>query len=271
MLGHRLMLDLPRMDYEVAGTLRSHKEIQNSTGPLYDLNATYRPDIGRALIESGADVVINCIGWVRQRSPQGYEAEAYHVNAVFPHWLAEDCQMLGIPLVHISTDCVVDRDWYGASKRLGEIDDRAIVLRTSFIGHELQRKTGLLEWMLAQTGTVDGYRRVLWNGLTTNELAQVIGRFVLPQLEKLQRFRVLDVGGSPVTKYELLGLIADCYGLRVKVKPVDFPEADHCLATFLFDREVGYVPPSWDVMLETCRKRSTDLLLVQEADLEPWK
>uniref|UniRef100_UPI001953B78B hypothetical protein n=1 Tax=Stenotrophomonas maltophilia TaxID=40324 RepID=UPI001953B78B len=68
---------------------------------------------------------------------------------------------------------------YGRTKFLGEVGDPdGLTLRTSIIGRELSRKRGLLEWLLAQQGSVRGYARAIFSGLTTHELGRVIRMMV---------------------------------------------------------------------------------------------
>ena len=45
------------------------------------------------------------------------------------------------------------RDLYGRTKLLGEVSERRADARTSIIGRELDRASGLLEWFAAQAGS----------------------------------------------------------------------------------------------------------------------
>lgn len=237
LLGHRLARTLRGEGYTILAADRTMAPAEDDLA-LAGLLEVERPD-----------VVINCIGWVRQRALEGRRAEAIYVNAVLPHRLSARCKSLGIDLVHISTDCVHDQDWYGASKMLGEAIEHGVVLRTSFIGHELARKAGLLEWTLSQRGTVNGYARALWNGLTSNELAKVIARFVLHDLEALQGI-VWEICGPDITKLQLLELINEVYGCGLEIRPVDEPVTDRRLDGWVFAERFGYAPPSWREMLQ---------------------
>lgn len=243
MLGHQLLKTLQAGGYQVLG-------VQRSRAPRLD--ARDWTGFSRVLGQSGAEVVINCTGWVRQRPFEGHEAEAIHVNAAFPHLVSAFCRARGIGLVHISTDCVGDDDWYGLSKRLGEQIAYGMVLRTSFIGHELKRRRGLLEWVLGQTGSVKGYAGVLWNGLTTNELARVLCEIVLPS-RTVHEGGLWQVAGPEITKAELLELVCEVYGHRLEIVRADEPAADRRLDGRAFDERFGYIPPSWREMLETMK------------------
>src|SRR5580658_1724799 len=141
------------------------------------------------------DVVINCVGLVKQLPGADDPLTAIPMNALLPHRLLAMCKVAGARLIHISTDCVFDgargmyresdfadaTDLYGRSKYLGELHDpQAVTLRTSIIGPELGTAHGLVGWFLAQRGPVKGFTRAIFSGLPTVELARVIRDFVIP-------------------------------------------------------------------------------------------
>ena len=156
-----------------------------------------------ALVEAMArarpDVVINCVGLVKQLSAADDPLVALPINAMLPHRLARLCAVAGARLIHVSTDCVFTgrtggytetdssdaEDLYGKSKFLGELNDypHAITLRTSIIGHELGPPHGLVDWFLSQRGSVKGYAKAIFSGLPTVELARVMREIVLPRPE----------------------------------------------------------------------------------------
>ncbi len=260
MLGHQLASVLAADGFETMRTIRSGRWLGEAKD-LWPLEATNQEQLVALLARLRPDVVINCIGWVRQRPTDGRFWEAIHVNAVFPHWLATICQAWEIGLIHISTDCVHEQDWYGASKGLGEAIAYGVVLRTSFIGHELERRHGLLEWLLAQRGAVDGYRKVLWNGLTTLELSHVIARHIIPRMRELSG-SIWEVCGPAISKGELLELINDVYGLGLEIRMVDEPMMDRRQEGFYrFRAATGYIPPSWTEMLYELRRTQERQLL----------
>src|SRR5688572_29883848 len=195
MLGHQLLRHLgPR--HEARVTLRRGLADYARFGLFDGDNSFDRTDardaqrVAAVISDFRPDAVVNAAGIVKQR-PEAHELElAEAINARFPHRLAELCREQGSRLVHVSTDCVFsgekgnytesDRpdpvDLYGETKLEGEVDaPGAITLRTSMIGTELDRKTGLVEWFLAQRGrTVKGYRKAIFSGFITAELARLI-------------------------------------------------------------------------------------------------
>jgi dTDP-4-dehydrorhamnose reductase len=211
------------------------------------------------------NVVVNCVGLVKQLAAAKDPLAALPINAVFPHRLSRLCALLGARLVHISTDCVFrgDRgmykdddfadadDLYGRSKLLGEVDaPHAITLRTSIIGRELAGAHALVDWFLAQSGTVRGFTRAIFSGLTTDELARVILRHVLPNHGL---HGVWQVSVTPISKYDLLALLRDAFGRDTKINPDPSLVLDRSLDSTRFREATGYVPPDWHNMIAAMR------------------
>jgi dTDP-4-dehydrorhamnose reductase len=135
------------------------------------------------------------------------------------------------------------QDLYGRSKLLGEGDySNAITLRTSIIGHEMQSAHGLVEWFLSQSGFVKGYKRALFSGLPTVELATVIRDYVIPRPEL---HGVFHVSASPINKFDLLSLIAETYQKSIVIEPDENLVIDRSLDSSRFQNLTGYKPPSW--------------------------
>jgi dTDP-4-dehydrorhamnose reductase len=134
-------------------------------------------------------------------------------------------------------------DLYGRSKFLGEVDyPNAISLRTSIIGHELGTHYGLLEWFLAQTGSVRGFRRAIYSGLTAPELTKVIRDYVIPQPEL---HGLYQVSSDVINKYELLKLIREIYQKDIAIEPDDTVKIDRSLDSARFRAITSYTPPPW--------------------------
>lgn len=203
------------------------------------------------------DVVINCIGLVKQLAEADDPLVAIPINALLPHRLARLCNVAGARLVHMSTDCVFSgtkgmyvetdisdaKDLYGRSKYLGEVDyPHAVTLRTSIIGHELSGAHSLVGWFLAQQGPVKGFARAIFSGLPTMELARVMRDFVIPNTD-LQG--LYHVSADPINKFELLKLVAQAYGKSITITPDDTVVIDRSLDSSRFRAMTGYQPPAW--------------------------
>ena len=59
-------------------------------------------------------------------------------------------------------------------------EPHCVTLRTSIVGHELKGGYGLVDWFLAQKGTVKGFTRAIYTGFPTIEMARIIAERVIP-------------------------------------------------------------------------------------------
>lgn len=211
-----------------------------------------------AMAKVRPDVVINCIGLIKQLADAKDPLTALPINAMLPHRLARLCDLAGARLIHVSTDCVFSgrkglylesdlsdaEDLYGKSKYIGELHDlpHAITLRTSIIGHELGSNHALVDWFLSQQGSVKGFTKAIFSGLPTVELARVMKDFVIPhpQLNGLYH-----VAAEPIDKCRLLSLVAAQYGRQIEIRPDDALVIDRSLDGSRFSEATGYVAPAW--------------------------
>ncbi len=211
------------------------------------------------------DIVINCVGLIKQLESSADPLVALPVNAMLPHRLARLAALIGARLIHMSTDCVFSgakgnyteadqsdaTDLYGSSKFIGEVDyPNAITLRTSIIGPELARATGLIGWFLAQEGSIKGFTRAIFSGLPTCELASVIHTHVLP---RPALHGVYHVAATPISKYDLLALVADIYGKSIQIMPDDALTIDRSLDGSRFEQATGYRAPDWPTLITRMR------------------
>lgn len=230
------------------------------------VNSDDMDSLARILDKHRPDVVINCIGLVKQLSDVKDPLVALPINSIFPHRLARLCALIDARLIHISTDCVFDggkggyteedvpnaTDLYGRSKLLGEVDcPNAVTLRTSIIGHELGTAHGLVEWFLSQSGRVQGFSKAVFSGLPTVVLGKVIRDFVIPAPELTGLFHV---SVAPISKHDLLILVAERYRKSIEVVPCDQPVIDRSLDSTRFQRATGYKPPSWSELIEEMKR-----------------
>lgn len=262
MLGHALVRDLGR-DHEVYAAVRREPrcELERASATFIGADVTDAESLEALLGASKPQWVINASGVVKQRNAR--PATQIAVNALAPHRLWELCIGQGIGFLHFSTDCVFSgargnyteqdvpepQDLYGRSKLLGEVvGEGALTLRTSMIGLELQTHHGLIEWFLRQSGQVNGFRRAVFSGLTTHELARVV-RSISERQTTLTG--LLHVAATPITKYDLLHALAERLPwLPVEIEPVDEPVIDRSLKPSVFAEATGYVAPSWPSMLD---------------------
>ena len=203
------------------------------------------------------NVVINCVGLVKQLAQADDPLVAIPLNALLPHRIARLCAVVGARFVHMSTDCVFSgaqgmymesdvpdaKDLYGLSKLLGEVDyPHAITLRTSIIGHELDGARSLVDWFLAQEGSVRGFKRAIFSGLPTVEVARVIRDYVIPNPGLSGLYHL---SAAPINKFDLLTLVAATYGKSIDINIDEQLVIDRSLDSSRFRQITGYEPKSW--------------------------
>ena len=216
--------------------------------------------LGQLLETVAPDVVVNCIAVGRPAPADPMRSIA--IYAVLPQRLSHLCGRSGIRLVQISSDGVFSgargsyreddvpdaNDVYGVSKLLGEVSEQhAITLRTSIIGHELQSGTALLEWFLSQQGRCSAYTRAVFSGFPTIVLAGLIRDVVIPRPDL---YGVYHVATRPISKFNLLRLIAERYGKDIELIADDRPSPDRSLVADRFEQATGYVAPDWPVLID---------------------
>ena len=254
--------------FDAVGSVRSAQAQRLFPGPLQShlivgVDVESFDSLARLFAQVRPDVVVNCIGVVKQLAQADDPLTAIPINALLPHRLANLCAVAGARLVHMSTDCVFSgakgmyteadaadaQDLYGRSKYLGEVDyPHAITLRTSIIGHELAGAQSLLGWFLSQQGTVKGYTRAVFSGLPTVELARVIRDYVIPRSDLRGLYHV---SAAPINKFDLLTLVAQVYGKSTAIVPDDKLVIDRSLDSGRFREITGYQPAPWTELVQT--------------------
>ena len=268
MLGHQLLRHLKNR-HDVRITLRLGREryeghpLLTEGKPFYEIDARHPDSVIRVVTQFRPEAVVNAIGIVKQRAEGKEVIPSIEVNALLPHRLAEACRAVDARLIHMSTDCVFSgrkgkyseedvpdaEDVYGRSKLLGEVSEsHCLTVRTSMIGPELTRKTGLLEWLLSQKGpTVKGFTKAIFSGFPTCELARIV-EMILVEHPKLHG--LYHVASAPIDKYHLLTLIRDRLNLPVRIEKDSALECDRSLDASRFHRATGYSSPTWQAMID---------------------
>ncbi|WP_407313718.1 dTDP-4-dehydrorhamnose reductase family protein [Desulfosporosinus sp. SB140] len=264
MLGHALFRFLSEdLRFEVYTSARSSKELSNwlpterKKMVLQNVDIHHEDSLVKVFSEVKPDLVLNCIGIIKQVAEAQDPLTTITTNALLPHRIALLCGAAGARMIHVSTDCVFDgkkgsyterdfsdaTDLYGRTKFLGEVDyPHCVTLRTSIIGHELKGSYGLVEWFLKQEDAVCGFRKAIFSGFPTVELARIIRDYVIPHPEMTGLYHV---SSHPITKYDLLKLIAEQYGKKVLIEPDNSVQIDRSLDSARFRTLTGYNPPAW--------------------------
>lgn len=268
MLGNAVLRYFAGSDrYDVVGSVRSEGSFRQLPESLRHLlveagDADDPDQLIRLLGRVRPQIVINCIGLVKQLAEAKNPLAAIPINAVLPHRLAQCCALVGARLVHLSTDCVFSGrkgmyveddvadadDVYGRTKLLGEVDyPHAVTLRTSIIGHELSGHRSLIDWFLSQDGPVRGFSRAIFSGLPTVEIASVIDQYVLPDADM---HGLYHLSAAPIDKAALLRLVADVYEKRIVIQDDDSFEIDRSLNSDRFRERTGYRPAAWPSLIK---------------------
>lgn len=256
MAGHLITTYLREGGHEVCGLSRRkifpHVDIT--------LDVTHCDELAEIIRGGNFDCVVNCVG-VLNRAADDHKTLAVRLNSELPHFLAEATADLPTKIIHLSTDCIFSgarggyreddlpdgRTFYDRSKALGElVDGKNITFRNSIIGPDLERDgIGLLNWFLQRTGTVNGYTKSIWSGVTTLFLAQMIEPAAVENLHGL--FQLTN--NTPITKHDLLKLFAKVFRKDIQILPTEGVAADK---TLLNGKTFG-VAPSYEQMLVDLR------------------
>lgn len=204
--------------------------------------------------------IVNCIGILIDGANKNPE-NAIFINAYIPHRLERLADEIGAKLIHISTDCVFSgnkktpyvesddkdgKDTYAKAKGLGEIiNDTHLTLRTSVVGPELKTNgEELFHWFMSQTGSINGFTKAIWSGVTTLELAKAVKWAIKNEITGLYHI----TNNKSINKNDLLNLFKKYTKQDIEIIPVDGKEVDK---SFIDTRkEINYTIPNYEVMVQ---------------------
>lgn len=281
MLGNALFLTIFNSnDFIIKGTLRSkNKKIfsddiyKNSI--IRDLDITNFKKLEKLITKFKPDFIINCIGITNKQILRMPKSIVFKINSLLPLFLSQLSEIKKNKFIHISTDCVFDgknleyhedsfktaTDIYGVTKSIGEEINKSVnslIIRTSIIGHEITKKEGLLEWFLNQKKNVNGYKNVIYSGLTTIELSKII----LKILKKSKIFGLYQVSSNKISKYNLLLIIQKIYNHDIDIKKNLSNKKKLILNSKKFQRDTGIIVKSWNKQIKEMKKFYIDKQLL---------
>ena len=253
---------------KVLGTIRSNrsKKYFNSTLAKKLIKVgdiTKLANLIRVFKQAKPKMVINCISLQKQLLKKQDPLIMIPTYSVLPHQLSKLCKNSGARLIQISTDGVFSgkkgkyrendlkdsEDIYGISKYLGELkEEHTITIRTSIIGHEINTKNGLVEWFLSQKNQCECFSNAIFSGFPTDVLAEIIRDLIIPN-DKIQG--VYHIASKPISKCELLALIAKEYGIKIKLKTNNKIKINRSLNSDRFKAVSGYVSPEWKDLIKS--------------------
>ncbi|SPY79332.1 dTDP-4-dehydrorhamnose reductase family protein [Providencia rustigianii] len=267
MLGYSVFSHLVECsDLNVLGTVRNisgkEKFFKNKEDNLIkNINVYDISTLKNIICDIKPNIIINCIGIIKQQNLSKQYIDSIKINALFPHELASICQLTGSKLIHFSTDCVFSgnigsyteksipdaTDLYGRSKFLGEVNyDNHLTLRTSIIGHELVSNLSLVDWFLSQKESVNGYTNAIFSGLPTCYIAKLLIEKIIPA-DNLSGLYHLSV--DPIDKFKLLSLISQTYNKKIKICESKDLTIDRSLISKKFRIKTDFTPPSWEDLI----------------------
>jgi dTDP-4-dehydrorhamnose reductase len=267
MLGYSLFSNLSDCnELDVYGTVRSIKDKEvffaDKLGKLITgVDVNNFTTLETAIANVKPNVVINCIGLIKQHGISKQHVDAISINSLIPHQIAAFCDRFDAKLIHFSTDCVFTgnkgdysesdtpdaQDLYGKSKCLGEVDYAPhLTLRTSIIGHELSSNVSLIDWFLSQVRNTKGFSKAIFSGLPTCVIAKIIAEKILPHIDLTGLYQ-LSV--DPIDKYSLLKLVSSIYDKKIDIEESTELVIDRSLNSQRLRDEINLQVPTWDTLI----------------------
>lgn len=268
MLGHILFKEmLKNSSFDMYGTTRNSSGLkeyfaEDEISKIRNgVDADNFDTVIRAIAAIQPNIIINCIGIIKQLPISNDPLTAITVNAQLPHRISLVARSANARFIHISTDCVFNgkkgnyteedpsnaEDLYGRTKFLGEvIYPHSVTIRTSIIGHELKMGFSLVDWFMNQKEEINGFTKAIYSGFPTIEVVNIITNYVIPN-ETLSG--LYHISSDPISKYDLLNIMKEVYNKDITINPFDDFILDRSLNSDKFMSITGYKAPSWKTML----------------------
>ncbi|MEP6923413.1 MAG: SDR family oxidoreductase [Pyrinomonadaceae bacterium] len=269
MLGHKLVQEW-RERFDVWTTVRGNfKALErfgffNPQKTMTAVSAENFDSVIDAFAIAKPDVVVNCIGVIKQLAAAKDPIQTLTINSIFPHRIAKLCGVTGTRFITLGTDCVFSgtrgnyseadapdaTDLYGRSKYLGEVNtDNCLTVRTSIIGRELGTSHSLIDWLLSKRGqneTIRGFTNAVFTGFPTIVLADLLADLI-ENYSQLQG--TWHVSSNPINKFELLKLVNKKFKANLEIEPYSDFYCDRSLDSSRFRTETNFKPQSWAEMV----------------------
>ena len=270
MIGHVLFNYLSsNSNYKTYGTVRLNNESENlfkNKNNVFTISMKKDAEFIRLIDKISPNLIINCLGIVKQNLSDHNYLSTIYINSLLPHRIAKICSKFFIRLINFSTDCVFSGvrgnyteddipdpiDFYGRTKLVGEVNyGNVLTIRTSFIGHQINSKYGLLEWFLTQKDNCKGFVNAIYSGLPTIEIAKILNDHIIFNKKLIGLYQI---SGNAINKYELLSLINKIYGLKLNIEKEHKFKIDRTLNSKKFRDATGYKPPNWESLIKKMYK-----------------
>ena len=256
MIGHQVFNYLKVNSVFELYNVSFRKKLQDDS---FLLDARSEDTLVKYIESISPNYIINCVGVLINGSNRDPE-NAIFLNSYLPHRLSRLADVINAKLIHISTDCVFsgekgtsyietdEKDGngvYAKTKGIGEvISDKHLTLRTSVVGPELKSDgEELFHWFMSQSGSISGYTRAIWSGVTSLELAKAVLWSIENKITGLYHITTND----SICKYDLLKLFKKYTGKEIDILPIDGKEVDK---SFIDTRKlIDYKIPSYEQMV----------------------
>lgn len=254
MLGHLTTVYLKEQGHAVSDLSYPDKAFESSI--VMDITDLKRFE--EYLDSNNFDMIINCIALLIKASNDN-KAGAVYINSYFPHWLEKKYNATHTKIIQVSTDGVFGEgkppfketdsimctSFYARSKSLGElINNKDLTVRSSYFGPDRNKNgQGLLNWFFSQKGTVSGYKKVVFTGVTSLEFAKFVDEYGMTATG------VYNLGAiKSVSKYYLLQTIKEKFSLDdIEIVPQDNVISDTSVTTERND--IKYRKKSYEAMI----------------------
>lgn len=213
-LGHNGMLG-----HMVSKFLRSNGLLVETTDLRWSSN-----EFKDFIREYDGDYIINCIGAIHQRTNE------FDVNWELPIFLDfySKCRV-----IHPGTDCEMDDDNYGTSKRIARDfivtnSKRTKSIKTSILGPEKNTKSSLMEWFLSNNDNQEifGYSQYFWNGNTTLTWSEI----ALDLIKNWDSYsKETIVSSECISKKEILDSLNEVFERNIIINNKEDVRFDKCL------------------------------------------
>lgn len=255
MAGHIISLYFKEAGYGVTAFTRKKVDYCNNiVGDITDFD-----NLEKLVMNGEFDAIINAVGILNQTAEIN-KAEAVLINSYLPHFLSDITRNLKTKVIHMSTDCVFSgktgnysersfkdgETFYDRSKALGELEnDKDLTFRNSIIGPDMSEEgIGLFNWFMKQSGTINGYTKAIWTGVTTLTLAKAMEQALKENLTGLYNL----VNNETINKFALLQLFNESMrNNEVSIMPDTEFEVDKSLKNTRQD--FSFVVPSYEQMI----------------------
>jgi dTDP-4-dehydrorhamnose reductase len=256
MIGHQVFNYLKVNSVFELYNVSFRKKLQDDS---FLLDARSEDTLVKFIESISPNYIINCIGVLINGSNRDPE-NAIFLNSYLPHRLSRLANAINAKLIHISTDCVFsgekgtsyietdEKDGngvYAKTKGIGEvISDKHLTIRTSAVGPELESDgEELFHWFMTQSGSISGYTRAIWSGVTTLELAKAVLWSIENKITGLYHI----TNNDSICKYDLLKLFKKYTGKEIDIVPIDGNGVDK---SFIDTRKlIDYKIPSYEQMV----------------------